>query len=222
MKYIKNTKNLLILILFVVICFYLVRDCSNPNNIGGQIIHEIDTVFKEVKVEVPKYVPKWRTKVETVEIPVQVGDGIPEPIDTVEILKDYYAKYKIVDTLILNYPDSAKKTFGYGIVTDIVSKNAVIERSVVWNYKIPIVTHTITIHPKPRAQVYVGAMANVNSLQILSSVSGALLYKTKKDQIFLASIGIADNGSGAQPFLGGGMFWKIKIKKPKPTDLLLK
>jgi hypothetical protein len=219
MKYIKNAKNLLILSLFVVIIFYLVRDCSSPDQ-GGGVTHEIDTVFKEVKVEVPKYVPKWRTRVETVEIPVQVGDGIPEPIDTAEVLKDYYAKYKIVDTLILNYPDSAKKTFGYGIVTDIVSKNAVIERSVVWNYKIPIVTHTITIHPKPRAQVYIGAMANVNSLQILSSVSGALLYKTKKDMIFMTNVGIADNGNGAQPFLGGGIFWKIQIKKPKVTDII--
>lgn len=212
----KNVKNILIAILMIVITAYLIKDCSNDPT-PPEVTHEIDTVFQEVKVEVPTYVPKWRTKIETVEI----HDSIPrQPIDTLSILADYYAKYKTVDTLNLPYPDSVNKSFGYGIVTDIISKNAIESRSVVWNYKIPTVTHTITIYPKPKAQVYIGAMANVNSLQILSSVSGALLYKTKKDRIYIANIGVADNGAGAQPFLGGGVMWKISIKKPKVTDLV--
>ena len=218
MQKFKNVKSILIAILLVVIAAYIIKDCSNAPENGG-VTHEIDTVFKEVKVAVPKYVPKWRTKVETVEIPYQV-DGPAIPIDTAALIAEYHAKFKIVDTVNLPYPDSVKKNFGYGIITDIVSQNAIIERSIIWNYEIPIVTHTITIHPKPRAQVYLGAMANVNSLQVLSSVSGAILYKTKKDMIYITNIGIADNGSGAQPFLGGGVLWKVRIKKPKPTDLL--
>ena len=52
-------------------------------------------------------------------------------------------------------------------------------------------------------------------------MAGSILYKTKKDNIYAANIGIADNGlGGAQPFLGVGMNWKIRLKKPKPTDLL--
>ena len=214
----KHIKNAVLILLLSVIAFFVVKDCSSDPQ-EGEVIHKIDTVYKEVKVEVPKYVPRWRTRVETVEVPVQVS-GDPLPVDTTEILKDYFAKYMTVDTLNLPYPDSANATFGYGIVTDIITKNAIAQRSVVWNYKIPFVTHTITIYPKPKAQLYIGMTANVNSVQILSSVSGALLYKTKKERIYLANIGVADNGLGAQPFIGGGVFWKIQIKKPKVTDLI--
>jgi hypothetical protein len=214
----KNIKNVLIAVLIVVIAGYSIKDCSS-DPAPPEVTHEIDTVFQEVKVEVPTYVPKWRIKIETVE----VHDSIPpQPIDTLSILADYYAKYKTVDTLNLPYPDSVGKTFGYGVITDIISKNAIESRNVIWNYRIPTVTHTITIHPKPKAQVYIGATANVNSLQILSSVSGALLYKTKRDRVYIANIGVADNGAGAQPFLGGGVMWKISFKKPNAADLLLK
>lgn len=214
----KNVKNALLALLLAVVVYYQFKDCSNQPD-QPEVTHEIDTVYKEVKVEIPKYVPKWRTKVETVEVPVQIT-GDPIQVDTTEILKDYFAKYMTVDTLNLPYPDSANATFGYGIITDIITRNSIAQRSVVWNYKIPFVTHTITVHPKPKAQVYIGMTANVNSIQILSSVSGALLYKTKRDRIYLANIGIADNGLGVQPFLGAGVFWKIQIKKPKVTDLI--
>lgn len=213
----KHIKNIALAIFAIVVTFFVVKDCSNEPETGG-VTHEIDTVYQEVKVEVPKYVPKWRTKIDTVEVKIEGDNG--QPIDTLSILKDYYAKYQVIDTLNLPYPDSVKKIFGYGIVKDIISKNAIVERSVVWNYQIPTVTHTITIHPKPKAQLYVGATANVNSIQILSSASGALLYKTKKDHIYIANIGVANNGLGAQPFIGGGIAWKVTLRKPKVTDLL--
>lgn len=215
--FMKHIKNVALAIFVLAITFFVVKDCSNDPT-PGEVTHEIDTVYHEVKVEVPKYVPKWRTKIDTVEVKIEGENG--EPIDTLSILKDYYAKYMVIDTLNLPYPDSIKKTFGYGIVKDIISKNAIVERSVVWNYQIPTVTHTITIHPRPKAQLYVGATANVNSVQILSSVSGALLYKTKKENIYIANIGVANNGLGAQPFIGGGMAWKITLRKPKVTDLI--
>ena len=216
MKLLSDLKSWLILALLIVVALYQFRSCEPEPPV---IEHKIDTVYQEVKVEVPKYVPRWRTIIEPVEVPVQVG-GEPVKIDTGAILKDYYAKYKTVDTLKLPYPDSLNKTFGYGVITDIITRNAIAERSVRWNYRIPTVYHTITVHPKPKAQVYIGAMANVNSVQILSSVSGALLYKTKKDRIYIANIGAADNGMGVQPFIGGGILWKIQLKKPKITDIV--
>ena len=215
--FMKHIKNAALAVFAIAVTFFVVKDCTNDPT-PGEVTHDIDTVYHEVKVEVPKYVPKWRTKIDTVEVKIEGENG--EPIDTLSILKDYYAKYQVIDTLILNYPDSAKKTFGYGIITDIISKNAIVERSVIWNYKIPVVTHTITIHPKPKAQLYAGMTMNVNSVQILSSVSGALLYKTKNDHIYIANIGVANNGLGVQPFIGGGIAWKITLRKPKVTDLI--
>ena len=219
MKKLISVKNLLIAILFIVIVGYLIKDCSNvPDIQEPQII--IDTVFKEVNHETKVYVPKWRTKVETVEIPYQIN--APEiPFDTAALLKDYFSKYAIIDTVKLPYGDSTNREFGYGIIYDTISENAIIARQIKWHYKIPIITHTIIIPPKPVAQVYVGAIANVNSVQILSSAAGSILYKTKRDHIYSFNAGLANNGiGGTQPFIGVGAYWKIRLRKPKPADLL--
>jgi hypothetical protein len=219
MKKLISIKNLLIAILLVVIVAYLVKDCSNtPNDDKTEII--IDTVFQDVKTETKVYVPKWRTRVETVEIPYQIN--APDiPFDTAALLKDYFSKYATIDTVKLPYGDSTDREFGYGVIYDTISQNTIIARKIFWNYKIPTIKQTIIIHDKPRTQVYAGVLANVNSVQILSSVAGSILLKTKKDHIYSANIGVADNGlGGAQPFIGIGTYWKIRLKKPKPTDLL--
>jgi len=216
MKALISVKNIVGITLFLTVLGYAIYSCEGPQ--PPVIEHKIDTVFQEVKVEVPKYIPKWRTKIDTIE----VHDSIKsEPVDTIAILADYYAHYQTIDTLNIPYPDSINRSFGYGIITDVVTRNTISSRSVVWNYSIPTVTHTITIHPKPKAEFYVGAMANVNRVQILSAISGALLYKTKKDRIYIANIGVANNGMGMQPFLGGGVVWKVNIKNPFKPQLPL-
>lgn len=217
MKYIKDLKILLILVLLGVIIISQLKGCKQDPIEGGVKV-EIDTVYQEVKVEVPKYTPKWRTQIREVEVQVEVEKLLP--VDTTEILKDYFAKYKTIDTLNLPYPDSVKKTFGYGIVTDIVTKNQIIERSVSWNYKIPTVTKTITIYPKPVNQVYVGMSSGFNKQNFVDNVAGGLILKTKRDKIYQASVGLANHGGAVAPFIGGGIYWKIRLKKPKITDVL--
>ena len=215
MSYIKDLRTLLIIVLVGIIVAYQIKGCD-PDSDGGTTI-DVDTVYKEVKVEVPKYVPKWRTKIEEVEVQVEVEK--PVKIDTTEILKDYFAKYKTIDTLRLNYPDS-NATFGYGIVTDIITRNQIIERSINWDYKIPVITKTITIHPKPVNQVYVGVSSGFNQENFVDNVAGGLIWKTKTDKIYQASIGLGNRGGGVAPFIGAGIYWKIKLKKPKVTDLI--
>lgn len=215
MKYVKDLKILLILVLLGVIIISQFKGCKPDHTEGGTTI-DIDTVYKEVKIEVPKYVPKWRTKIEEVEVQVQ---GPSQPVDTTEILKDYFAKYKTIDTLILNYPDSNAR-FGFGVVTDVISRNQIIERSINWDYKIPMITKTIIIHPKPVNQVYVGVSSGFNKENFVDNVAGGLILKTKKDKIYQASIGLANHGGALAPFIGGGIYWKIRLKKPKVTDLI--
>lgn len=214
-----NIKTVLIGILLVVVLAYQVKDCSNDPNIGGTTTIKVDTVYKEVRTETKVYVPKWRTKVKTVEVPYEVSNS--QPIDTTEILKDYFSKYVTIDTVKLPYGDSIpNKTFGTAIITDTISKNSIIARHIQWSYRIPTITKTITVHPPSRTQVFIGAQANLNRVQILSHLAGSVLLKTKKDRVYMANLGIADNGMGVQPFIGGGIFWKVQLRKPKPTDLL--
>lgn len=216
MVYLKDLKVLLILVLLGVILLTQIKGCKTNGKPGDTLI-DIDTVYKEVKVEVPKYVPKWRTKIEEVEVQVE---GPSKPVDTTAILKDYFAKYKTIDTLNLPYPDSAKRLFGYGVVTDIISQNAIVERSVVWNYQIPTITKTITIYPTPVNQVYIGVSSAFNKRNFVDNVSGGLILKNKKDVIYQASIGLGNRGGAVAPFIGGGIYWKIRLKKPKVTDLI--
>lgn len=216
MSYIKDLRTLLIIVLIGIVIALQFKGCEPDPGTGGVKV-EIDTVYKEVKVEVPKYVPKWRTKIEEVEVQVEVEK--PVKIDTTEILKDYFAKYKTIDTLRLNYPDS-NATFGYGVVTDIITRNQIIERSINWDYKIPIITKTITIYPKPVNQVYVGLSSGFNKENFVDNVAGGLIWKTKSDKIYQASIGLANHGGALAPFVGGGIYWKIRLKKPKVTDLI--
>jgi hypothetical protein len=219
MKYLKDLKTLLILILIGVVAVSQFKSCDTTPE--GGVTHEIDTVYQEVKVEVPKYVPKWRTKIEEVEVQVQV-EGPPVKIDTAEILADYFAKYKTIDTLRLKYTDTSnvERSFGYGVVTDIISRNQIIERGISWNYQIPTVYHKITIHPKPVNQVYVGVSSGFNRSQFVDNVAGGLILKTKKDNIYQASIGMGNTGSGVEPFVGAGIFWKVRLKKPKLGDVV--
>lgn len=216
MGYLKDLKVLLILVLLGVILLTQIKGCKTNGKPGDTLI-DIDTVFHEVKVEVPKYVPKWRTQIHEVEVQV---DAPKEPVDTTAILKDYFAKYQTIDTLNLPYPDSAKKSFGYGIVTDVISKNTIIERSVIWNYQIPTVTKTITIYPTPVNQVYIGVSSGFNKKNFVDNVSGGFILKTKTDKIYQASIGLGNRGGAVVPFVGAGMYWKIRLKKPKVTDLI--
>ena len=84
------------------------RGCGSENYGDKEIIEvdgkdyelleqKVDTVFVEKEVVVEKYIPKYITKevIKEVEIPVDV--------DSLAIIKEYFASYKVVDTLNLQY-----------------------------------------------------------------------------------------------------------------------
>lgn len=212
MKYLTDLKSILIIGLIGLVIFSQFYSCDDQPL--PEPIHIIDTVYQDVKVEVPVYVPKWRTKIKEVEVP---GQTIPAKIDTAEILADYYAKYKTIDTLKLTYKDTAnvERKFGYGVLTDIISRNQIIERGIVWNYRIPTIRETIIIPAKPVNQYFIGATAGFNSKTFVDNVSAGFILKTKKDKVYQASLGLGNRGGTIQPFVGGGIYWKIQLRKPK-------
>lgn len=179
----------------LIIIIIIMRTCSAPpvDNKPKIIITKTDTVYKTVIKEKPVYTPVY------VKIPVEV----PTKVDTAEILKDYFAKRVYKDKIKL---DSLE---GYVFVEDTISQNMIINRKVSFDYKIPIITKTITntITLPPKRQLFGGF--ELQASQGLVIFSGALDYKDKRDQIYKIGLGYTSQG---YPIFKIGTSWKIKIK----------
>jgi hypothetical protein len=100
--------------------------------------------------------------------------------------------------------DSIKiDSIGYVKVTDTVQRNMIVGRSSEVSVKYPIIRETITLPYVPKNQLYIGGSLQSNQ------ISGGLLLKNKKDQIFGGSVGINNQG---QLVYSVQSYWKIKVK----------
>ena len=189
----KDIKTLLIVVLIVIII--IMRSCSGDRN--NTMIPEPITITQTVtkwdtlKIDSLVYVPRWRTKINTVH------DTIPADIDTLYILKDYYSKYFYTDTLNLD-------SLGSIVINDTISKNSILFREIHPNVLIPTTTITNTVYINKR-EFYGGFGIKGRSDQ-LNYLGGELLFRTKNNQAYNIGIGLNHN---FKPVLGFGMYWKI-------------
>ena len=220
-KYIKE-----ILIVALIIIIVLQRGCSGDYGdkeivkVDGKdyelIEKEIDTVFVEKEVQVTKYVPKYITKevIKEVEIPVDV--------DSLAIIRDYFSKVTVTDTLNLDYDfpkevtdslgNKLPSSLGYGILTDIISQNRIESREIDWFSKIPTVYNTTIVKELPKLEFYYGFGVGMDQTNGLNNFSGNLLVKTKKMNVYGLNIGMSNQLGLYKPFIGGSMYWKIGKK----------
>jgi len=134
-----------------------------------------------VKVETPVYVPKWRTKVETItETKIDI-DTFYTPIDTNEILKDYYSKYAYQDTIKID-------TFGNIVISDTITKNYIIARKIQSNLEIPKITIEKTTYLNNR-ELYAG-IGLVGGTNQISYIGAEMLYKNKKGKAIGIGAGV--------------------------------
>jgi len=189
----KDIKTLLIVVLVAIIL--LMRACSGGKNgtdiAEPTIITETVTKWNTLKIDSLVYIPKWRTKITTVH------DTIPADIDTLSILKDYYAKYFYTDTLSLD-------SLGNIVINDTISRNSILFREIQPNVLIPTTTVTNTVYINNR-EFYVGVGLKGRTDQI-NYLGGELLYKTKNKQVYGVGIGVNQD---FQPVLGFSMHWKL-------------
>jgi hypothetical protein len=188
-KYLNSLQTVLILILALIIL--LQSQCSRKDPVEPEVIVTIETKWDTVEVEKISYVPKWRTKV------VTEYDTIPRDIDTVEILKDYYARYYYTDTLTLD-------TLGYLVLNDTITKNSILSRSFTSQIQIPTTTITKEIYLNKR-EFYWGLGVHGRPDQ-LNYVGGEFMYRTKNKQVYGLGVGLNQD---LQPVFGGRMYWKI-------------
>jgi hypothetical protein len=205
-----DLKTLLIIVLLAVVIFSQFFGKGNGKvgeivNVDGKdyelLKHTVDTVYEEIQIEVPTYVPEYITQIETVEV------QIPANVDSLEIIKDYFSKYEVKDTLFL-------EGLGKGYITDIISQNKIESRNIKWDYKIPTVLDTKIVKELPKNQLYLGLNTNFDRANVVNSVGAGVILKTKRDRIYQLNTGIANSITGeTQPFIGGGIYWKIRLRK---------
>ena len=215
MKKLLNIKNIAIAVLIAIILLeYFNPGGKMPGRtirIEGKkyevIKHDIDT-FEVVKTKV---VTKKGEDIyhETI---VEKQVTIPAVVDTQALLKDYYSKVLYKDVLVL--PDS----LGTVAVTDTISQNKILGRTFDAKVKERTIKETLIVKELPKTQVYYGFTGGFNKADVVSNIGAGLLVKTKNDKIYNLGIGVANrvtdgtNGS-LSPYIGGGVYWKIKLKK---------
>jgi hypothetical protein len=216
MKKLLNLKNIALLLLIIIVIF---QQCGGNKKTTGEIVkvdgkkyelikHEIDTV----EVVKTKVVTKKGDDIyhETI---IEKEVIIPAIIDTAALLKDYYSKVLYKDVLVL--PDS----LGTVDVTDTISQNRILGRTFNANVKQRIIKETTIVKELPKTQLYYGFTGGFNKVDVVANLGAGVLIKSKSDKIYQLGIGVAnkvgtDGTNGVlTPFIGGGVFWKIKFKK---------
>ena len=215
MKKLLNLKNIAIAVLVVIVLLeYFNPGGKMPGRtvrIDGKkyevIKHEIDT-FEVVKTKV---VTKKGADIvhEVIEhdTTIKLVD-----VDTAALLKDYLAKVVYKDTLKLD------GDLGTIALTDTITKNRILGRS--WDAKVKerTIKETTIVKELPKAQLYYGFNGGFNKADVVSHVGAGVILKTKKDKIYQLGAGVANrtvdgtNGS-LSPYIGAGVYWKIKFKK---------
>lgn len=221
---IKRWREILILLLFGIILF--LRGCGE--DYGDKTLVEVDgeqyellesktdTIYVEKEVKVTKYVPKYITKEVIKEI------EIPADVDSLAIIKDYFSKVTVKDTLSLAYDfppvvtdslgNKPSGDLGFGILTDIISQNRIESREIDWFFKIPTVYNTTIVKELPKNEFYIGFGTGIDQTNGLNNLSGNVLFKTKKLNIYGLNLGLSNQLGEYKPFVGGSMYWKLGKK----------
>lgn len=187
-----------IVILSLGILLLWLTQCRRVDPIIDEIVKtEVVVKWDTVKVEKTEYVPKI---VERVVVDI---DTFSTPIDTVSVLKDYYAKYFYTDTIQVD-------TLGSIIVNDTISRNLIAFRDVQSNIFIPTTTVTNTVYLNRRefyGGISVGGLLQpIQGQPSINYIGADLLYRGKKKQAYGFGLGIDNNFN---PIISGRMYWKI-------------
>ena len=215
MKKLLNIKNIALILLIAIVVF---QQCGGNKKGTGEIVkvdgkkyelikHEIDTIeVVKTKVVTKKGEDIYHETIVEHEVKVPVN------VDTNAILKEYYTKVLYKDVLIL--PDS----LGTVAVTDTISQNKIFGRTFNANVKQRTIKETTIVKELPKNQVYFGFGGQFNKSDLITGLSTGLILKTKKDKIYQVNLGVSNttiDGTNGEfkPYVGAGVYWKIRLKK---------
>lgn len=203
MKKIFDIRHFIILVLVGVI-FFLKGD-NKP--IIKEVVREISGETVHDTIPVTEYLQGEDIYHDTtIYVPTLVQ------VDTAEILKDFYVKSINLDTIVLN------NNQGFIYLVDSISKNNIISRQWSATIKPKIVREPAPEPPIVRNQIYLGLNGAWSQNDWVNSLGTSVLFKTKNDKIFQVGVGVANRtvdgySGGFTPFINGGVYWKVKLKK---------
>lgn len=215
MKNLFNLKNIAIVILVVIILVEIfVPNGVLPGKtirIDGKkyevIKHTIDTVdVLKTKIVTKKGKDIYHDT--TIYVPIPTD----KPIDTLSILKEFYAMNVYKDVLTL--PDS----LGTVSLVDTISQNKILGRTYNASVKQRTIKETTIVKELPKTQLYWGLNSNFNKTDLVSAIGTGVVLKTKSDKLYQIGGGVINtttNGSDGKfsPYVGVGVYWKIRLSK---------
>jgi hypothetical protein len=114
----------------------------------------------------------------------------------------------------LQLPDS----LGTVSLIDTITQNKILGRTFNASVKQRVIKETTIVKELPKTKIFYGFEGGFNKVDVVSHLGFGILINTKQDRIFHLGIGAAnrtiDGTSGAlAPYIGGGVYWKLKLKK---------
>ena len=185
-----DIKSILIVILINIILF--LKNCQEPS-IVFETKTETKTEYKEVEIEKEIYVPEYYEKIVTNLDTVLINN----PIDTLEILKEFYSKFYYRDTISLD-------TLGFIVINDTITQNKIISRD--FNSKLIIPEKTIkeTVYVHPRL-FFMGPSMSFTG-KGFDRAQWDFYMKDKKNRLYNLGLGVNDRGDA---LISTGIKWEI-------------
>ena len=210
MKKIFDIRHIVIALLLVLV----VVEFINPKGIMPNrtfVIHDTvgfevpvhDTISEEIEVEVPVMVEK--------PVPYAVHDTIQTIVDT-NLIVNQYLNSKNIFTNTYKFD----KKQGSITITDTISNNKIIGRK--YTTKITPIIDTLRIPEPFKRKIYAGIETTFNKPDVVGSVGLGFLINSKSNKIYQFGLGVTNRvvdgtNGGLTPYINGGVYWKIKLKK---------
>lgn len=212
MQFFKNNlTNILVIFLVIVILLQRCDGCGSNGTPKDTIKSDTTVVYH--KFDTTIYSKPVLLKGNTVTTTDIIHDTLYAPSSNCDTLRSQYldvaSRYLSENIFRDSIPiiDSAAK--GFLIVNDTIKENSFKNRSAHAFLKYPVktITNTITVHEKPRLQVYTGFGILGTKLQPIGGVEGNIIIKTKKDAMY----NLSTKYWNGEVIYGVGMGWKIKL-----------
>jgi hypothetical protein len=207
-KKILDIRHFIILFLLIV-CILLQHNKPKKEIVIQKVPSEPELIHDTITEEVIVYEP-GETILKLKDTTIYVT--ITEKVDTSAILRDFLVYNTSVDTLkLLNNQ-------GFVYLTQTTNQNRIVDRKFSATIKPKIVRESPPPPPPIRNQAFFGINGAVSEEDWVNSIGLGLILKTKKDHLYQVNLGVAnrtlDGVSGElRPYIGGGVYWKIKVKK---------